>query len=232
MHYSDWGPDKEFIFEPDNPIDWSEEDWELFFKQQDRRVYSKPHQVKPDYQEYFNGQDAVILTHQNGLNTGVTSHWLNSSEESFPECLFPAELDILNENRTESGDGIAHELSELPAYQLAADLNHLFSHFIISSMEKGNNIPELRQINHQFFQIQFHIASGYYFGFEREAIPANIAKVKRALKSTQMCLDALFSMKRKELESEQILNPLIHRIIELRDTLVHYMIELRNLHSW
>ena len=68
-------------------------------------------------------------------------------------------------------------------------------------------------------------------GFDGSGLAGNLAKLKRALKSTNTCLDALLVFKRKDFLAETVVTDFIYEYLRVRDALIHYIIQLRSLNE-
>jgi hypothetical protein len=228
-----WYPDDEYSDSVEETQYWTEEEWEKYFQEQDKRagtINRKTKDKASDYKEKYIGAQPFICSEKNNLFTGVESHWLASeSPEEYPP---PYETESRIGYEFEAPDPTRLTLANLPVYQLSLSLSTDFSRFILSHMEKGKETPEIHQINSHFFQIQSNIAAGHLLGFGREGLPGNIARLKRALSSIQRCLSALISMKKKNLDNDARLDTLSQKLIMLRDELIKYVYELRSFAWW
>jgi hypothetical protein len=124
------------------------------------------------------------------------------------------------------------ELEALPAYQYSMQFGLDTPRFIKPFYEKGLDTPELHQLHFHCYQIAAHVAGGHALGYDKDGLTGNIAKLKRALKSAHLCLEALDVIKRKHLSNDETVNRLIQQIILVRDSLIHHIVELRKKVWW
>ncbi len=219
-----WLPNDDFFFEADEPRVWSEEDWEQYLQDQEKRATlttRKTRDIKQSYQEHFNGDFPSIQCEHHSLNTNVQSNWLNQSQTSdYPTI----SLESMEHFLEQGGPSI----DDVPIYRLVLMMNHDFSKFILSHLQSGETSPEVHQINTHFFQIQSHIVAGHTLGYEGEGLSGNIVRLKRALKCAQTCMDSLLSLKRKRVVHDDIIESLICYLNNIRDQLIRYILDLRS----
>lgn len=230
-----WRPDDDYMNPMEDTQYWSEDDWEKYFQEQDKRVGVLSRKTKDKlsgYKEQYIGVQPFICSDKEDLMTVVDSHWLSCQElDDNPACF---DLEPLFEFKSsgENPDASQFTLETLPVYQYALSLSDDFSKFILYHMQKGKESPEVHLINTHFFQIQSDIASGHLLGFGREGLAGNIARLKRSLRSIHRCINALVSMRRKEMDHEDRLEILSQKLITLRDDVIKYIYDLRNYAWW
>ena len=86
MSYLDWAGSEGFNLEGERI--WNEEDWETFFRDQDRRAGSQNKKLKekdPGYQEHYDSAGTSIQRKDAGAQIGVQSHWIAEKEEGAGE---------------------------------------------------------------------------------------------------------------------------------------------------
>lgn len=230
-----WEQDDIYSPEADEP-NWSEEDWEQFFQEQDHRAeqYQKKfEEAYGKYKEQYTDDEELSKKIQSDLephHPATNPQWLELAEQAHQEYLSQepweaeqADLEMNMENA---------ELEALPAYQYSMQFGLDTPHFIKPLYEKGLDTPELHQLHFHCYQIAAHVAGGHALGYDKDGLTGNIAKLKRALKSAHLCLEALDAIKRKHLSNDDTVNRLIQQIILVRDSLIHRIVELRKKVWW
>lgn len=229
------------IYLPDRvEFNWSEEDWEKFFQGQDRRAEQYQKKFEEVYYQYKEKYDddtqpnKIIQSELNVKNPVVYSNWLefslnNNNSMNTDEVLLWDNRDSI-ELRLEIQQA---ELDYMPVYQnslkFGIESPKLFKPFY----EKNIDTPEVHQFHLHCYQIAAHIISGHSFGYEKDGLTGNIAKLNRSLKSAQNCLESLLAIERKKLDCDQIrLKNIIRDNIQIRDLLIYRIAELRKQVWW
>ena len=163
-------------------------------------------------------------------NPVINSHWLEMTRDAENEYENLEPWD--NELQQLEFDLQENELDSLAAYQYAVRFGLEAPHLLKTFYELGIDTPEVHQLHLHSYQIGAHIAGGHALGYDKDGLTGNIAKLKRALRSANYCLEALLSMKRKHLTENDATEKLIQYNILVRDSLIHRIEELRQQVWW
>lgn len=230
--------------------DWDEDDWEKFMEINDKKMdeYMKkldevdgdPEKLIDELMKIDKAEDDCI---DNCEECGERfecyfyeleqdmKEWESLSEEEKNELMQEFADNTYIESNYESDIG-ERDFRNLPAYKKAFDyaiyIHNLLKPMVENIKDKNEylNLDEdIRRLLEHSGLIAAKIAGGTGMGYNKFAINGNIANVKRALKSANECIEALSNLEKKGIMIET--KELINRTIEVRDAVIHRILELR-----
>ncbi|MCX7918642.1 MAG: hypothetical protein N3A72_03320 [bacterium] len=224
----------------DDAADWTEDQWEAFFQEQDRRAdyFLKKFEQSLKKYEAAGTPDPV--------EAAFNELFAEIEGAEFPEV--PAEIDdTVNESDVEAE--VEYEPEEPPwtveefeeelddfhniyAYQIAYEFAILVNQFVKPLYDTPFENESIRQLHYHGYQIAAHIAGGHAYGYDRDGIVGNIAKCKRALRSINICLDAIVKIKQTETVLPSQTDTLFQQAIKVRDAVIHRIEDLRSMVWW
>ena len=186
--------------------EWSEDDWELYFDEQDRQYQVSDEEHDP------NGHPGECPLDAAGAD---------SESPPLPADGAPSD-DPLHE------DWLERELNEIPAWRAAVEFgNYAYDYVapICHGQEGGPREYVLRTLCHESYLVQDYIAAGHEIGYDEETLCGNIALCRRAVSALARCAQCLERVAGKDREACSALSSrasvtqafLTRRIERLRD---------------
>ena len=185
--------------------EWSEDDWEFYFGEQDRQ-----YQLSDDARDSAGHPDECPL----GADDADTDP--------------PLLADGAPSDDPRNEDWLERELNEIPSWRAAVEFgNYAYEYVapICQGQEGGPREYVLRTLCHESYLVQDYIAAGHDIGYEEETLCGNIALCRRAMSALARCEQCLERIAGKDREAHGALVSragvakafLTRRIQELRD---------------
>ena len=190
--------------------EWTEEDWEAYFDQQDvlNAKYRELHETLRDHPR----RDEII---------GHEMHW------NLPEDVLD---DLIGEPRVRED---AEELASIPVYatarQFALDLDRAIVARLRSHAQSDEDA--LRACR-AAYAVAAEIAGGHDVGYERETLCGNIVCCKRAMANVLECLDGLLALRGRGILPPKVADALLARGRELKQAVAERIEQLRTRLWW
>jgi hypothetical protein len=161
---------------PTETRNWSEEDWEAFFRKQD--------------ESYFAEMQARSWEHVEPPQNNPVS----SSFQSIDDLLCAAEADTTSSEDEEIIAELDAELSRIPAWRAAVEFCDLTMDFVTPVCEgtKGGPLEySTRTLCSECYLVTDYILAGHEIGYEEDTLCGNIALCLRSIRSLDRCLQCL-----------------------------------------
>jgi len=190
--------------------EWSEEDWEAFFDQQDvlNAKYRELHETLRKHPR----RDELIAHEM---------HW------NLPE-------QVLDQMTGEPPDPRAsRELAAIPAYAAAQKFALDLDRAIVARLRaRAQTDEDAARTCRAAYAIPAEIAGGHDVGYERETLCGNIVCCKRAMANVLECLDGLLALRARGILPPKVADALLARGRELKQAVEQRIEELRARLWW
>jgi hypothetical protein len=232
--------------------DWDEDDWEKFMEINDKKIdeYMKklddvggdPEKLIDKLMEFDKPKnDCIDNCEDCGERFECYFYELEQERKEWEAMSADEKNELIQESTNDLYVESGYEFSsdeddfeKLPVYRKAFDYAIFISDFLNPILENIKDDKEYLNLDDDIKILAEHssligakIAGGTGIGYDRFAINGNIANVKRALKSANLCLNALNNLERKEIITKSKSYELINRTIDVRDSVIHRILELR-----
>lgn len=221
--------------------DWDEDDWERFLRQYDTRMAK--------YQELFetlehHPQRDRLIAKEMGWDR-VLGECDNHSQDC-STCAKQQDCEIFHVSKlwadaiSAAGAGraageVEHDtgdLREITAYReghaFALEVDSCFNRVFEAAAEPDEEVLEALSLSSL---VPAKIAGGHGMGYERDSLCGNIAYCKRALKCLGQCVEALMSIRSRNLAATHQLDALVGRAWEVEKEVKARIDDLRS-HVW
>ncbi|MFB3897147.1 MAG: hypothetical protein ACE14V_12675 [bacterium] len=222
----------------DEETDWDEDRWEEYFQEQERRADYYTQKFEQSLKKYEAAEYPDPLEEAfNDIFPALDGSSSPEESNEMDDLFFGTEPDSDTEiaepawaqdEPTEDYD----DFRKIYAYQLAYEFGIAIHHFVEPFFKTPIKATALYQLHDLEFQVASHIACGHAYGYEREGIVANIAKCKRALKTVNICIDAILKIKSHKIATPNQIDTLFQQAIVVRDAIINWIEELRSMVWW
>jgi len=190
--------------------EWSEEDWEAFFDQQDvlNAKYRELHETLRDHPR----RDEIIA-HEMRWN--------------LPEDLLDH---FAGAPRMHQNDP---DLASIPVYAVAEKFALDLDRAIVARLRgRAQSDEDAVRTCRAVYAIPAEIASGHDVGYERETLCGNIVRCKRAMANVIECLDGLLALRARGILPSSVADSFLARGRELKQAVAQRIEELRARLWW
>jgi hypothetical protein len=119
------------------------------------------------------------------------------------------------------------EFTDIPAWQKAHKLALKVSAQLRRIDRRVQRHPAIINLRGQSYLAAVDIAFGHEEGYEPEGLDVHLHRLEQGLGRIHQCLNLIDTVQRLEIVSETVHREIFNLIIETRDSLVHWMEEIR-----
>jgi len=163
---------------PPNTRDWSEEDWERFFEEQDR-LFQETHAQTLQQSSEGAGAAPSCPIEAVGPDDETDEAWLDDDDEE-PED--PLDAQVLD------------ELDEIPAWRAGVELSDRVYTYVAPVCREQPGGPVLyiaRTLCRESYLVHDYVEAGHEIGYDEETLCGNIAMCLRARRAIDRCIQCL-----------------------------------------
>ncbi len=219
----------------DQPTDtgnWSEEDWERFFQQQDEQFFQKMREEMQD--EPFDAGPLDLETDLDEdmarfLEEDLLSEDFDAPPEEHDCCPYEQEY----EEQADFEASLGRELNLIPAWRAAVEFSNAVFEYVRPVCRNGHEGGPVQYLVRTLCQgsvlVPDYVSAGHEIGYDEDTLCGNIALCVRAKRSLDRCVQCL---ERLGGPHDKDIRPLLVRAVVTRTFLEHRIRELRQRVWW